>query len=143
MARLSGKAGKVKVCADGGGAPLEVLGVTAWSIDPKGDVTETTGMDSSGAKEYLAALTEWSGSCEGHFDTAEPDILATAGPTPPLVSVGSRLEFEFYILGTDAAARYKGDAIVTGFNVKVAVNGAVDWSCTYQGSQALLYPTIT
>ena len=143
MARFSGKNTKISVDSDGGGAPAELIGNTGWSLDTKGDVVDVSGTDSAGNEEYIAGFAGWSGSADGHFDTDEADILATAGPVAPLVSVGNRIELELYTLGTDTAAKYSGDAIVTGFSVKVDIKGSVDWSLTFQGTGTLAYPTIT
>lgn len=143
MAKLAGKQAIVKVDNDGGGAPAELLGVTSWTLNTSADTVDTTTLDDDGVKSFLAGCTEWSGTIDGLFDSDETDIFATAGPTPPLVSIGNTIELELYPIGADTACKYAGDAIVTGFNPSVEVNGAVSWSMSFQGNGALIYPTLT
>jgi len=143
MAKLAGKGATVKVDNDGGGSPAELLGVTGWTLNTNADTVDVTTLDDDGAKTFIAACTEWNGTVDGVFDTDEADIFATAGPTPPLVSVGLTVELELYPIATDAACMYSGDAIVTAFNPTVEVNGSVSWSMSFQGTGTLAYPALT
>jgi len=120
MARLSGKGGSASV----GGAA--VLGVTSWEIDYKGEAVDVTGMDSSGAKQFVGGLTEWSGTIDGNLESG-----ATL-PTPA-ASVAVAL-----VDSADTGYNtYSGTAIVTGVKPSTSVEGAVKYSITFQGTGAL------
>ena len=139
MARYAGYGADVGVAASLG-VPLNLLGATNWTLDVTGDVPDVTGMDSSGARQFLAGLTAWSGSCDGHVDSAEVDFFQTAGPTAPLARPGQQLALGLWILA-GGTKKYTGEGICTGFTPKVAVDGAVDWTLSFQGTGALTYPT--
>lgn len=146
--RLAGKTGNVKIDTDAGGAPESLLGITSWALTITSDAPETTGMDSSGAKAFLAGCTGFSGSVNFHWDTGETDYLATAGPpvVAPILRPGQRMEFELYVLDaavygtkTTADSYYTFDAIVTGFNPTVTIDGMVDGVIEFQGTDTLTY----
>lgn len=121
MARLSGKGGSASI----GG---EVLGVTSWEIDYKGDAMDVTGMDSAGAKAFLAGLTEWAGSCDGFLESGATLPLPAAAVNPTISFVDS----------ADAGANtYTGDVIVTGVKYSTSVDGAAKYAITFQGTGAL------
>ncbi len=121
MARLSGKGGSVSI----GG---NIAGVTSWEIDYKGDAVDVTGMDSSGAKAFIAGLTEWSGSCEGFLES---------GATLPLPAAASNPSVSLVDSGDLGANTYTGDVIVTGVKYSTSVDGAAKFSITFQGTGAL------
>ena len=138
MARLIGYAAQVRVDNDGGGAPAEFVGSKDWALSIKGAAVDVSAFDGAGVKSFLAGQKEWAGTCGGVWDDTEGDIYGA----PPLVSVGQRIELElwlFYDIG--GTERYKGDALVTAFDPKVGVDGAVEWSLGFQGTEALTYPT--
>ena len=130
MPRMHGKGGKVKVDSDGGGSPLIVLGITAWSVDYKCAADDATGMDSAGKKAFLAGMTEWSGSFNGVWDVTETDTI----DNPPLISIGTRLELELWL---DDSVDYVGDCLVTSFKPEVATDGIVKISIDFQGTEGL------
>jgi predicted secreted protein len=61
---ITGENGAVSV--DGGSSTLADL--DNWSINSNADTLETTDFDSSGAREYLAGLTDWDGSYNNFSD---------------------------------------------------------------------------
>jgi predicted secreted protein len=120
MSRIAGKAGSVLIDAT---VPAAVLGVTSWDADLQGDVTDTTGMDSGGTKEFLAGLTSGTASVECFSDgTLNTDIR-------PGLTVLVNLKH----VSTDANYWY-GDGIVTSVKPTVAVDGAVKFSLGVQFS---------
>ena len=122
MARIHGKTGAVTFSgyADG-------VGITGWSIDYKCAADDSTGMDSDGVKDFLAGLTEWSGSFSGVYDSSEGKLAAgttgaatfAAGTAPgPTIS-------------------YAGDIIVTSYKVDSAIDSVVKFNCDFQGTGGL------
>jgi len=142
MARLAGKGGIIKVDNDGGGAAAAILGATGWSLNIAAETPEGTGLDSGGDKAFLAGLSNWDGTADGHWEATETDTVGA----PPLLAVGTRIEVELwgrvYAAGPpELNTSYKGDALVSGFNPKVDVAGGVDWTLSFQGTETLTYPT--
>lgn len=119
MARLSGKAGSVTFNS---GA---VIGVTKWDADFKGDVEDVTGMDSNGAKEFLATLTECSGSFSGVWD---------GGGEPPLPGLTAAITLKSQSSG---GITVTGSAILTGLKPTVDVKGVVSFDCQFQATAAV------
>ena len=121
MARFAGKGGSI---TNGGSN----VAIKSFEVDAKGDAIDVTGMDSSGAKAFIAGLTEWSGSITGLATgdvtswkpgtTMTAMVLDTAGGLSPTLT---------------------GDAIITGLKVSTAVDGAVTVDITFQGTGALAY----
>ena len=124
MARFSGKAGSITNAGTN-------IAITSWEIDAKGDAIDVTGMDDAGIKEFLAGLTEWSGSFEGF---ATGDVATSAAGTALTAPV-------FKSSATAGAPKLTGTGggIITGCKVSSAVDGAVKVSVTFQGSGALGY----
>ena len=125
MARFSGKGGSIT------NAGVNIA-LTSWDIDAKGDAIDVTGMDDAGIKEFLAGVTEWSGSFEGFatgtVDASKPGTAITAGV--------------FASSSSSGAPKLTGSGFVTGLKVSSAVDGAVKASVTFQGSGALTYGTV-
>lgn len=119
MARISGKAGEVEF--DSGA----VLGITKWDSDFKADTTETSGMDSGGAKEFISGLTECSGTLSGNWD---------GGGEPPVVGQSATLLLKATAAG---GVTVTGTAIITGLKPTVEVKGVVTFDCQWQGSAAI------
>lgn len=123
MARASGKAGTVTIATCGPGA---YNGVTSWEIDYKGDAIDVTGMSDAGVKAFIAGLTEWSGTVDLNWDTAQ------AAPTPALAGTISAVTG-----ATGAYDTWAGAIIVTSAKVTIPVDGACKLSIAFQGTGVL------
>jgi predicted secreted protein len=121
MAQIAGKLGEIMV----GGTTQ--AGMKSWTIDYTVEALETTDFADTGTKSYIAGMTGWSGSFEGFKDAAP----LTIGTEIALILKES----------TDATQRYTGQAIVTGLNGTVSVDGIVGEAYTFQGTGALVIPT--
>jgi len=125
MARFAGKAGSITNAGTN-------IAITSWEIDAKGDAIDVTGMDDAGVKQFLAGLTEWSGSFEGFAEgtvaASAPGSAITAGVFASSVTAG--------------APKLTGTGFVTGCKVASAVEGAVKVSVTFQGSGALTWGVV-
>jgi predicted secreted protein len=121
---ITGKDGGVSI--DGGSSTLAEL--DNWSVSSNADTLETTDFDSNGKREYLAGLTDWSGSFGGRWDPTQ----AAA------VTVGDTVDLQ---LDLNATYSYSGSAIITGKSVDTNVDGTVDVSYDYQGTGTLTETT--
>ena len=128
MARFAGKAGSITVAATN-------IAITSWEIDAKGDAIDVTGMDDAGVKEFLAGLTEWSGSFEG-FATG------TVAGSVPGTSIAAAVFASSVTAGAPKLTAPALGGFITGLKVSSAVEGAVKVSCTFQGSGALGYGVV-
>ena len=126
MARIAGKICQIQADA------VAILGITTWTLDIAGDVPDVTGMDSSGARAFIAGLTGWSGNFEAHMDATDAKAIGAGGLRP-----GATVVIKPFISATQF---YTGSTIITGISPKVAVDGDVTWSVTFQGTGALTYP---
>ena len=131
MARTAGKTGQVWIDST---TPTEsdvVLGVISWELDTKGDAVDATGMDNAGVKEFVAGLTEGTGSVEAYADgTLDSDIAP-----------GTTIKVSLLYADGDTDCWY-GDAIVTGKKPTVEVSGAVKWSIGFQFTGTIAYGAI-
>ncbi|MCK5617731.1 hypothetical protein KAR91_88520 [Candidatus Pacearchaeota archaeon] len=117
MAKIHGKGGDV----DTGSS---VTGMNAWTLSRDAAADETTDFSSGGLKEFIAGLTEWSGTFSGFKDGA---------PIAPGTTVTLSLE-EVADSGTEL---YTGSAIITNHSPAVEVAGVITYAYTFQGTGAL------
>ncbi len=124
MARFAGKTGGVTDGKSG-------IAFSGWEIDAAGDAIDVTGFDSAGAKEFVAGLTEWSGTAEG-FVTGS---VAAYAP-------GSTIAGVVFASAGAGSVTLTGTIIVTSLRVGTAVAGAVTVSIGFQGTGPLAYGTV-
>ena len=125
---LAGKAGTVQICVEDGTAAV-VGKIKSWNIDIGYDTLDVTSFDSADDwREFLAGLSQWSGSFDGHWayatDTPQT-VIVTALLTPAV------LEIELWV---DATYGWYGDVFVNATSITTNVDGTVDASFTFQGT---------
>jgi hypothetical protein len=131
MAGFSGKTGAIT-------GPTINVNLTSMEIDHKGEAVDVTGMSDSGLKKFVAGLTEFSGSFEGHATgdvTALQPGLSTATWVFSTGSTGAPKLTCTYSAGITYV-------IITGCKVSSSVEGSVKCSVTFQGSGTLTYGTV-
>lgn len=124
---VTGKGGSVYLGAN------KVAEITSWSLDLEADDIDVTSFDSAGKKEFLAGLTEWSGSIEGNLkadDTNGQKAIFSAWAS------GTALNFIFKV---SEAISYSGSAFVKP-SIEVPVDDKASFSCDFQGTGALTLP---
>ena len=121
MSRLSGKAGEVTV------AGVSVTGIKSWNLEYTVEALDSTAFDSAGVSAFIPGVSKWSGSFEGHKDSAP----LTIGTEIALVLKESQT----------ATQKATGQAIVTSFGAKTEITGLVTYSYSFQGTGALIIPT--
>jgi predicted secreted protein len=134
MAILTGNNGVLKIDNAAGTATV-VAEVRNFSLEITRDTIETTTMGKD-VRSYVAGLSAFSGSADIYFD---PDILTTGNAklitalNPTLGSVGDApISIELFL--NDAANKFAGEVIITGFTVNSSMDGMVEASISFQGS---------
>jgi predicted secreted protein len=139
MAILTGNNGVVKLDASVGGSVAVIANVRTFSIELTRDTIETTTMGVD-VRTYLTGLSSWSGSADIYFDpAASTGTIAThtvLNPTSGTVGLGT-LTVELFL--ADAAGKFGGEVIITGFTVNSSMDGMVEASISFQGSGACTY----
>jgi predicted secreted protein len=139
MAILTGNNGNIKLDASVGGSVAVIANVRNFSVELTRDTIETTTMGVD-VRTYLTGLSSWSGSADIYFDSASSgghfNTHAVLNPTSGTVGQAT-LTFEGYL--ADAAGKFSGEVIITGFTVTASMDGMVEASISFQGSGACTY----
>ena len=124
---VTGTGGAVKISTN------KVAEIANWSLDLGADDIDVTSFDSNGWKEFLAGLREWSGSCEGNFDSTD-----TNGQKAILQAWlnGNELAFTFEV---SSGVSFTGNAYVKP-SIEVPVDDKASFSCDFQGTGPLTLP---
>jgi len=120
MAAKQGYGGNVTWAA---GNTNTTTNVYSWNLSIECDELETTDFGSSGEKEFLPGLTEWSGSFNVRLDD-----------TTAMPSIGAATEIELQISG---AFGYKGDAFIKSINPVGEVSGLFECTINFRGTGTL------
>ena len=122
MAVISGRYGSVTF--SGGETTIK-----SWSLNYIADLYDSTNFDdSTGGKSYVSGFTGWSGSFEGFYSTGNTAVPGSTGSITLKSSTGT-------------VGVWKGNAIITGMDVNVAVDGLVTQTYNFQGTGALATST--
>ncbi len=119
MAAIHGKLGKVTIsdllseCN---------MGTHSWSLDIQADATEVTNFCSSGSREYIAGLKQWSGSLELYVDGTNRLSSTNVGVIAPIHLYDSATHY------------YTGNALLTQISPAVSVDGVVTQTVNFQGT---------
>ena len=139
MAILTGNNGVVKLDASVGGAVATIAAVRNFSLELTRDTIETTTMGVD-VRTFLSGLSSFSGSADIYFDpAASTGTIAThavLNPTSGTVGQGT-LTVELFL--ADAAGKFSGEVIITGFTVNSSMDGMVEASISFQGSGACTF----
>lgn len=138
MAAITGNNGVLKI-DNSSGTPTEIANVRNFSIDITSDTIETTTMGVD-VRTYVKGLSQFSGSADIYFDTANytggASVVAVLNPTG--ITVGSNpVTLEAYLDTT--SNKFSGEIIVTGFTVNSSMDGLVEASISFQGSGAMTF----
>jgi predicted secreted protein len=139
MAILTGNNGVLKLDATVGGSVATIAAVRNFTIDLTSDTIETTTMQVD-VRTYLKGMSSWSGSADIYFDSASSTgtiaTHAVLNPTSGTVGQGT-LTFQGFL--ADAAGKFEGEVIITGFSINSSMDGMVEASISFQGSGAATF----
>ena len=139
MAILTGNNGVIKFDATVGGSVATVAAVRNFSIELTRDTIETSTMGVD-VRTYLNGMASWSGSADIYFDPAASTghlaVHTVLNPTSGTVGQ-STVTFEGFL--ADAAGKFSGEVIITGFTVNSSMDGMVEASISFQGSGACTF----
>jgi predicted secreted protein len=134
MALLTGNDGSLVV------GTSTVAALRNFSIEQTADTIETTTMGKE-VRTYLKGMSSWSGSADIYFDDA---LVSTSTFMPSIAGTavgGAPVVIKAYVnqaaTGNDIA--FTGTVIVTGFTVNSAMDGVVEASISFQGSDTLIF----
>ena len=118
---------------------VPVININQFDLDFGPDTLDVTAF-STGTKQwrdFIAGLSQWSGSFAGFFDTASTaqTDLRTNVLTPATGTV--RLEVDKEVGGS-----FSGDVILSQ-SVSVPIEGTADVTYSFQGNGTLTYATTT
>lgn len=130
MARMAGKSGAFQIDAT---VPADPKGVTSWELDYECDETEVTGMDSSGAAEYLATITNAQGTAK-MFGTDDAQNPVTNTEIRPGLTCTAYL---FHQSGD--AACWHGTCFIKSVKPTVNVKGPVEYDVAFRFTGAVEY----
>ena len=138
MAAITGNNGVLKI-DNSSGTPTAIANVRNFSIDITSDTIETTTMGVD-VRTYVKGLSQFSGSADIYFDTANytggASVVAVLNPTG--INVGSSpVTLEAYLDTT--SNKFSGEVIITGFTVNSSMDGLVEASISFQGSGAMTF----
>ena len=120
MAEAAGRAGHVKQNS------TIIAGMKSWNLDYVAAPGDITDFASSGHKEFIICLDEWSGNFEGSLDG-----------TP--LTLGTKYGLKLLLT---AALQYSGDAFIVGVHPSVTVDGVNTLSYDFQGTAGLSYGAV-
>ena len=138
MAAITGNNGVLKI-DNASGTATSIANVRNYSIDITSDTIETTTMGVD-VRTYVKGLSQFSGSADIYFDTANytggANVVAVLNPTTALVGAAP-VTLEAYL--NDTANKFAGEVIITGFTVNSSMDGLVEASISFQGSGAITF----
>lgn len=118
---------------------IPVLGFFNWAVSYTGDVLETTDFDdSTGGRTYIAGLTGWTATAEKHFLS---DVRETEDWTGTAVEIRLFTKYMATPSSGSPSQYYKGDTVVTGFDMTTPVDALINQSISFQGDRALTLKT--
>jgi predicted secreted protein len=107
-----------------------------WSINIEHAEIDVTSHDSSGTREIISGIDQWSGTAEMLH------VMTSGGPGSANaifdVMVGKTLvDFEFYPTGSSQDGWYEGSGFFTGFELNAPIEGALATNLSIVGSGQL------
>lgn len=120
------------------GTPAKIAELREWTLSMEMSEIDATSHDSSGAREVIGGITNWSGSAEYLYagDNASQKALHT------LLSGRTASDFYFYPAGTSSEFPiYTGSGYVTSWEVSGPNEDALAASVDFVGTAALTQTT--
>ena len=117
-----------------------VATINNWSLDTNNGMHDVTSFSTGTVqwREYIAGLSDWSGSIDGVFNPASTGqgtlISNTLSPTTAAIV----LEMD-----KETGGSYTGSCLLESMGVSVGIDGTVDMSWSFQGTATLSYSTST
>lgn len=137
MATLTGNNGAVTLNS------VAIAAVRNFSVEMTADTIETSVMGTD-VRTYVKGMSSFSGSADVYFDAADFDTYESSfNPTAGLVGA-SGVAVKFYIQENYSGSNdyaFTGNVIVTGYTVNSSMDGMVEASISFQGTDAVTYST--
>jgi len=119
-----------------GGSVAKAAEIMDWSINIEHAEIDVTSHDSSGTREIISGIDQWSGSAEMLH------VMAGSGPGSAnaifdLMTAKTKVDFEFYPTGSSSDGYYAGSGFFTGYEISAPMDGALATNLTFVGSDKL------
>jgi len=131
---IAGFSGALYASTSTGGSVVKVAEIREWSVNGEQDSIDATSKDSSGDREFIGGLRQWTASAEHLYagDSTTQKMLFE------LITGGTKHDLEFYPQGTSTGYPiYTGQALVTSWDLSSPNDDAAAVSVEWQGDGAL------
>ena len=116
-----------------GGTLAQVAELKDYSIDVSHAEIDVTSHDSSGTREIIAGIDQWSGGGEISYVVASTQHQSMFD-----VLIGkTRIDFEFHPTGSSSDGAFSGQGFISGFNMSAPTEDALNASLTFVGNGQL------
>lgn len=135
---IAGFAGAMFASTSTSGSVVRIAEIREWSISGETDTYDVTSKDSSGDREFIPGLRQWTASAEHLYagDTTSQTYLFE------MVSGGIKHTLEFYPQGSSTAFPiYSGQAFMSSWDLTSPNDDAAAVSIEWQGDGSLTMST--
>lgn len=130
---IGGFKAKLMLSTVASGAVTLVAELRDFNINATNDPLNVTSHDSSGDREIISGITQWSGDANALFVPNN----ATHKALWDLLDAGTKVEGEFFPTGSSSDGYYSGRIVVTGWNPAAPMEEALALDVTFDGTGAL------
>jgi TP901-1 family phage major tail protein len=132
-AAIAGYRALLAVSTSTAGSVSTIAELKDYTIDVSHQEIDVTSHDSSGSREIIAGIDQWSGSGELNYVVASANHKALFD-----VMVGkTRVLFEFYPTGSSSDGYFDGQGYVSQFSMAAPTEDALSASVTFTGNGTL------
>ncbi len=138
-ATIAGYKAIVKTSTSTGGAVTKIGELREYTLDVVHNTFDATSHDSSGERERIGGITEWSGSADALFvdDNASQRQVFTA------LNDRTKVDFEFMPVGSSSGDHWTGSGFITGHNLTGPNEDAAALAIELEGTGVLTHTTST
>jgi predicted secreted protein len=126
---IAGYRALLNISTSTGGSLSQVAELKDYTLDVSHQEIDVTSHDSSGSREIIAGIDQWTGSGEINYVVASSNHKALFD-----VMVGKTLvDFEFIPTGSSSDGYFSGTGYVSGFSMNAPTEDALGASVTFTG----------
>ena len=126
MAHISGEDGAFFIGTAGDGDEAEETGINSWTLHYELKALDVRDFADAGDPSRIAGIKDWNGTAKGFKDGAPAGLGL----------------YRVQLKESDTANQlWEGDAVITSIDVTTDVDGAVQYSYTFEGAGTLTLAT--
>lgn len=135
-AAVAGFKGVMLFSTSTGGSVTKAAEIMDWTINVEHAEIDVTSHDSSGTREIISGIDQWSGSAEMLH------VMTSGGPGSAnaifdVMTSKTKVDMEFYPTGSSQDGWYEGTAFFTGYEITAPIEGALATNLTFTGALPL------